>query len=1320
MSLKCICHLFVVLLIVLCKPLWAGTFYWDTSATLGIQSGPGTWSTTSARWSNVLAGSSPLLAWPATTGNVAVFGSVTTGTAVVSIASANRPKVDSLLFISNGYSIMSDTLVLNGTGVIYVGEGISAKIGSNIKGTAGIYKSGGGMLDFVGAKSYTGSTVVSNGTLNVAGTIDSLSPITVNKKARLTGTGTCKGLVTIADSGYIIPGDTTVPGKLTLKSLVSTKLTHYLFDLGTYSDTLAITGTGAHTIAGKVNVFAGTGLTSSTYAIFKFTGTLSDTAHNLSLGTTPAGFACSLLVAAGSVSVKVVKQEPPASAPKAGFSFTPHTGNAPLTVSFSDTSRGTVSSYAWLFGDGSASAVKSPQHTFINPGKYIVQLTVTGPGGKDSLRHSDTIVATAPPTIITPTILSFTTKPVSATSVNLTWHAAVDTSYHKLKLWFGPTAIDLNAPEKKSLLDSLIVSPSDTSIIVENLEPGTQYYFGLQMFDSNGWLPISSNALATSLLPAEEPSIEQQLNTLKIDTLFFDTASGKIRIAFCIDSASHNSTEDLDVAITYSVDRYVDRDIGKSPLVTLFGPVNCVDTVIKLSEPQRFDTLYYVALWLRYPTGDWIKYTEASSDTVRIGKPYKQEVFLFNPMIREDTVTAFNASVILWKDGDFKEDTSRQVVQNLQNYVTPGSLLPVASPFKFVNPIETPEFFIGFKIRSLPAGRNIRNVHIYTEVGGLFSVVYDTRIDSAHSIVYVKTKNLAPVFIAMIDTMPPRITRISNKLSLPVASTETVRDTIKIDDNIANARYQFYFGRGNEIPQLRESGTLTGISSQIFLTVPDSLRVTSSESGLRSYAIVSDGTFSDTISLSRAVRRLESDAIATDSGVWNPVYATGHLLHKEADSIIARLPYNDSIGYNPKHMRLCRWINYAGNADSSEKWVEFNPKNSDIRNLFTLEPGTIVWLKTRKNLPLDLDSAYTLTPGDTFSVALPPGQWTDFGMPFRFAVPLSEVFAATGDIAKFIDVCRWKQDGASNLFTLEALYIHGMSGQSVGEELEYRAKGGYSFYNHNSEAIILRIPSTLPGMVTKGAAKRSATTSWGVTFNGNLSTGSTLESVYCGYAPDIAKRSYPVGPSFSAVRAMLADRENRALSGYSIGVENRNGFVKELIICNNKDTSQSVTWSLSQTGTFPEGYRESLYDQSTNTTSTSGSIVVPARSTVSRFIIVGDAAFTDQFIKTVHSLEYRLDIPYPNPARSLVNIRYMVPAGSQEQIHVAIYSVSGRLIWENRSKGLLRSGTNYMVWNGRDRQGATAASGVYIVKLNVVNQHGTRINHFEQRLTYLK
>ncbi len=62
-----------------------------------------------------------------------------------------------------------------------------------------------------------------------------------------------------------------------------------------------------------------------------------------------------------------------------------NSSNQGVTVSFSDQSTGTPSTWLWDFGDGNTSTMQNPSNTYSAPGSYLVCLTVTnGCGGVDS------------------------------------------------------------------------------------------------------------------------------------------------------------------------------------------------------------------------------------------------------------------------------------------------------------------------------------------------------------------------------------------------------------------------------------------------------------------------------------------------------------------------------------------------------------------------------------------------------------------------------------------------------------------------------------------------------------------------------------------------------------------------------------------------------------------------------------------------------------------------------------------------------------------------------------------------------------------------
>jgi len=76
--------------------------------------------------------------------------------------------------------------------------------------------------------------------------------------------------------------------------------------------------------------------------------------------------------------------------------------------------------------------------------------------------------------------------------------------------------------------------------------------------------------------------------------------------------------------------------------------------------------------------------------------------------------------------------------------------------------------------------------------------------------------------------------------------------------------------------------------------------------------------------------------------------------------------------------------------------------------------------------------------------------------------------------------------------------------------------------------------------------------------------------------------------------------------------------------------------------------------------------------------------------------ETRLMGASPNPFNPATTIAFEL--ASPGQVSITVYDVSGRMI-RSLVNGHLPAGMHEVTWNGRDRNGATAASGVYFYRL---------------------
>lgn len=87
------------------------------------------------------------------------------------------------------------------------------------------------------------------------------------------------------------------------------------------------------------------------------------------------------------------------TAPTSSFNASATTGAAPLAVTFTDTSTGSPTSWAWNFGDGTTANVQNPPaHTYATAGTYTVTLVASNAQGAGAAATKTiTVTGTTPP-----------------------------------------------------------------------------------------------------------------------------------------------------------------------------------------------------------------------------------------------------------------------------------------------------------------------------------------------------------------------------------------------------------------------------------------------------------------------------------------------------------------------------------------------------------------------------------------------------------------------------------------------------------------------------------------------------------------------------------------------------------------------------------------------------------------------------------------------------------------------------------------------------------------------------------------------------------
>jgi len=194
-----------------------------------------------------------------------------------------------MVFGAGGISFVSNATVsslfnLTVTNSIVIGSNATATFSETssvltnsgvISGAGSLTQSGGGTLILSGSNSYSGTTLVSGGVLQLNGTNSGAGDVIVTNTGTLAGNGTTTGTVTVNNGASITAGNGVTPGSLTIGGLTlnTGSVFNVLLSNGTGS---LLTVTGSAILGGTLS-FSASGLTNSTYTFLTDTNGYSGT-----------------------------------------------------------------------------------------------------------------------------------------------------------------------------------------------------------------------------------------------------------------------------------------------------------------------------------------------------------------------------------------------------------------------------------------------------------------------------------------------------------------------------------------------------------------------------------------------------------------------------------------------------------------------------------------------------------------------------------------------------------------------------------------------------------------------------------------------------------------------------------------------------------------------------------------------------------------------------------------------------------------------------------------------------------------------------------
>ena len=941
---------------------------------------------------------------------------------------------------------------------------------------------------------------------------------------------------------------------------------------------------------------------------------------------------------------------------------------------------------------------------------YAVWLQV----GKNSLRSvaNDTFFTVG--TLRPQNPLALTAAAISPTRVQLSWNAPAAAT-DSVRLWYGTAGIpksgDIPAATFR-YVNQPLAARIDT---IDGLQSNTIYYFAMQVYHSGLWSLVTA-ASSDTVLTLESIDTNHIVNTVDITELVFDTVTNEIRVRWQVDTTLGEQY----VGIQYGIGSYS----LSLPTAGLTVTSAQGEMVIALREPLRFDTTYYVSLWAQKVDGQWSNPTPLSKDTVRIAAFKWQAISYFNRRVSPDTVRAYNGRIVLFNDPAYDLEVLNDVLDRVPLNSTVTGFIPISTGFKFRNGYESLPFNVGFAYdTALARVYGAKSIRMYRMVLDSLRVEDNTFIDSVAGIVYVRTDKLVDPFIAAIDTVVPTITILSNDTTIYILG-KSVQDTIRVSDNIGNVKWRLEVGKGGDalriVPPPLTGNTVSGNNGIINTSVGTGY--IDNDNGVRILLITSDGVHTDTINLSRQVVRPIAETFTIPSLKWRPIYTAAMIDNPISDSCLWGLQAAGETAwkFDIKRYRVFRWYETAANKPLPEKWVELADSN---KQYFSFVPGRLMWVKTAAEQSVVMGRGVTMSLRKNYTgIKLPPHSWTDFGLPFRFGIALSDILAATGSTSDSLEWYGW-QIGADSMYAANPLYVPGhalpalrsASGVTLGFS-------GYTVYNRRSDTVTLKVPPIPKGMSRgNGAiAKVKNTPAWCLSVITCNSANQPVSRVECGYLMEKGSSAtvFMVPPSFASVTTAITDEARTGRYGHKIYHQPQDGgYFFDVVFSNKSAIPQTIRYTIAGLSQLPLELRATIIrNNSSIDPSDTITVTLAANAELHELIAVGDAGYLAKVNNRIMGLDLVLGSIYPNPVGRTLTIRYNLPFSGVSAVQFEVYDVAGRMVWSKLIKNGLRAGANTFAWD--TKQTTLLSRRLYILRMKAIDEKGNTNKVMVHTFTY--
>lgn len=488
-------------------------------------------------------------------------------------------------------------------------------------------------------------------------------------------------------------------------------------------------------------------------------------------------------------------------------------------------------------------------------------------------------------------------------------------------------------------------------------------------------------------------------------------------------------------------------------------------------------------------------------------------------------------------------------------------------------------------------------------------------------------------------------------------------------------------------------------------TVPSS--VVSDTFGFYAYLIRSSSKYSDTIRISKPVKRVNNfDNFVTEPDKRHPISVTADRLNKNLASAInyVKNPLTTTWTHN-KNRALISQYQPTSMANAKELYYEYG---QIADSFFNPLPGRLIWVFPKEAVKFNFGEAVVPALYQDYTIKI-NSRWSHFAMPTAIPVTLRQVMNLSNKVwpAMFdsLEVYQWRK--TSTGYSTSAILLPGIKTFNPDATIMTGGPGtGFAVYNRSKVAKSISIPAIPVWGKTLGKESEDEQdkNSWTICLNARLMSGDSLPSVYLGYSPVSSPVYYQPAPSMDDIQLFVHDKATSTDYGHVLVNQiGEAGISFDVAVVNNSNKTDTIVLMLNALTGLPAGFEFGVTDiKSQKIYTAADSIVVEVQPQSRSYLTIGELSGTATRSMLQSNREFDVARIFKSKMSNDLRMEFYAPS-AVKNAEIAMYTMSGQCVVK-KNIHLIHEHSLQIV--EIPLRGNSISSGRYILSVNLKDVQG--------------